>query len=76
VGVTLHREGRPPFTATLTGTAGPAGTRSVLRATLRTPMAPLLGMVQIKFQGIKLWLRGLKVQQRPDTRNDSRGDLR
>ncbi len=24
VGVTLHREGRPPFTATLTGTAGPA----------------------------------------------------
>ncbi len=66
VGVTLHREGRPPFTATLAGTAGPADARNVLRTSLRTPLAPLLGMVRIKYQGIKLWLRGLKVQPRPD----------
>ena len=65
VGVTLHREGRPPFTATLTGNAGPADARNVFRTSLRTPLAPLLGMVRIKYQGIKLWLRGLKVQPRP-----------
>jgi predicted NAD/FAD-binding protein/DUF1365 family protein len=65
VGVTLHRDGQPPFTATMTGTAGPAGTRAVLRAALRMPMAPLLGMVRIRLQGVKLWLRGLPVQPRP-----------
>jgi predicted NAD/FAD-binding protein/DUF1365 family protein len=71
VGVTLHREGRPPFTATLTGTAGPATPRAVLSTSLRTPMAPLLGMVRIKYQGIKLWLRGLEVQPRPNHRGDN-----
>jgi DUF1365 family protein len=49
----------------MTGTAGPAGTRAVLRAALRMPMAPLLGMVRIRLQGVKLWLRGLPVQPRP-----------
>ncbi|MEP6817862.1 MAG: DUF1365 family protein [Marmoricola sp.] len=70
VAVTLHRDGRPPFTANMTGTAAPVGTRSVLRAAVRMPMAPLLGMVRIKLQGIKLWLRGLPVQPRPRNRGD------
>jgi predicted NAD/FAD-binding protein/DUF1365 family protein len=65
VGVTLHREGRPPFTATMTGSAGPADARAVLRATLRLPVVPLIGMYRIKLQGIRLWLRGLPVQPRP-----------
>ncbi|MCW2757981.1 MAG: FAD-dependent oxidoreductase, partial [Nocardioidaceae bacterium] len=65
VGVTLHRDGRPPFTATMTGTAGPADARSVVRASFRHPVVPLLGMARIKFQGVKLWLRGLSVQPRP-----------
>ena len=72
VGVTLHREGRPPFTATLKGTARPATPRAVVSTSLRTPLAPLLGMVRIKYQGIKLWLRGLEVQPRPNHRGDRR----
>ena len=72
VGVTLHREGRPPFTATLKGTARPATPRAVVSTSLRTPLAPLLGMVRIKYQGIKLWLRGLEVQPRPNHRGDTR----
>jgi predicted NAD/FAD-binding protein/DUF1365 family protein len=72
VGVTLHRDGHPPFTATMTGTARPAGTSTVLRAAVRMPMAPLLGMLRIRLQGIKLWLRGLPVQPRPRDRGDTR----
>lgn len=71
VGVTLQREGRPPFTATLKGTARPATPRAVLSTSLRTPLAPLLGMVRIKYQGIKLWLRGLEVQPRPNHRGET-----
>lgn len=71
VGVTLHREGRPPFTATLKGTARPATPRAVVSTSLRTPLAPLLGMVRIKYQGIKLWLRGLEVQPRPNHRGET-----
>ncbi len=69
VGVTLHRESRPPFTATMTGEVGPADPRAVVRAALRSPVVPLLGMARIKFQGIKLWLRGLKIQPRPEGDN-------
>jgi DUF1365 family protein len=71
VGVTLHREGRPPFTATLKGTARPATPRAVVSTSLRTPLAPLLGMVRIRYQGTKLWLRGLEVQPRPNHRGDT-----
>ena len=71
VGVTLHREGRPPFTATLKGTARPATPRAVVSTSLRTPLAPLLGMVRIKYQGIKLWLRGLAVQPRPNHQGEA-----
>ncbi|RLV47526.1 FAD-dependent oxidoreductase [Nocardioides mangrovicus] len=65
VAVTLHREGRPPFTATMKGTAGAADARGVLRSSLRHPVVPLLGSLRIRIQGIKLWLRGLPVQPRP-----------
>jgi DUF1365 family protein len=71
VGVTLHREGRPPFTATLKGTGRPATPRAVVSTSLRTPLAPLLGMVRIKYQGIKLWLRGLAVQPRPNHQGEA-----
>ncbi len=48
-----------------------ASTRAVVSTSLRTPLAPLLGMVRIKYQGIKLWLRGLEVQPRPNHRGDT-----
>ena len=53
------------FTASMTGRAMPPGRRSVWRASVRTPLAPFLGMLRIRWQGIRLLLRGLRVQQRP-----------
>ncbi len=63
VGISLQPDG---FTATLTGRRLPPGRASLLRASLRTPLAPLLGMVRIRWQGIRLWLRRLPVQPRPE----------
>ena len=63
VAVTLHREGQPPFVATLSGTR--AGAR-------RLPsLAPQLAMARIRLQGIKLWLRRLPVQPRPEPRQEA-----
>jgi uncharacterized protein len=65
VAVTLHRPGHPPFTASLRGERRPADPAGVLRASLRTPLAPLVGALRIRTQGIKLWLRRVPVQPRP-----------
>jgi predicted NAD/FAD-binding protein/DUF1365 family protein len=62
VSITLQPGG---FTASMTGQVLPPGRASLVRASLRTPLAPLLGMLRIRIQGIRLWLRGLKVQPRP-----------
>lgn len=67
VGVTLRREGHPPFVATLQGSMASADNRTVLRSVLRHPLAPLVGALRIRLQGIKLWARGLPVQPRPST---------
>lgn len=65
--VVLEREGRPPFTATLTGRRREVTWRSVLAAALRHPVAPLLGAAQIRVQAIGLMLRGLRLRPRPGT---------
>jgi predicted NAD/FAD-binding protein/DUF1365 family protein len=44
------------FTASMTGQASPRG---------RGSLAPLLVTLRIRVQGIRLWLRGMKVQPRP-----------
>jgi DUF1365 family protein len=62
VGVTLHHEHGPSFTASLVGTRVPAGTRQRVADVL----APLLGAARIRIQGITLWLRRLPVVRRPD----------
>jgi DUF1365 family protein len=54
----------PPFTATVRGTARPATVAAVRAATLRRPMSALRTSTLIRFQGVKLWLRGLPVQPR------------
>lgn len=75
VEVILERDGHPPFVATLRGDArhrGPAGRSAVLRTALRHPIEPLRVMARIRWQGIRLWARGLPVLPRP-THHVNRG---
>ncbi|WP_231972382.1 DUF1365 domain-containing protein [Nocardiopsis alborubida] len=65
--VALHRDGRPPLTASVHGLRRPATTASLLRRALRHPLAPLVDALRIRRQGIGLYLRGLPVQPRGDT---------
>ncbi|WP_444963409.1 DUF1365 domain-containing protein [Nocardiopsis sp. M1B1] len=65
--VALHRDGRPPLTASVHGLRRPATTASLLRRALRHPLAPLVDALRIRRQGIGLYLRGLPVQPRGHT---------
>jgi DUF1365 family protein len=65
VAVVLERAGRKPFTATMTGVRRTATPRSILAAALAVPLAPLRVVLQIRWQGIKLWARGLPIINRP-----------
>jgi DUF1365 family protein len=64
--VTLHRPGAAPFVASVRGLRRPVTAAAVLRAGIRVPAAPLLGMARIRLQGLRLWRRGLPVQPRPE----------
>ncbi|RKS09683.1 hypothetical protein DFP74_5425 [Nocardiopsis sp. Huas11] len=59
--VALHRRGRPPFVASVRGLHRPATPGALLRLALRHPLAPLVGALRIRRQGIGLYLRGLRV---------------
>lgn len=72
VWIDLVREGQPPFHAALTGYRMPVTTGTVLRAQLRTPLAPLLTSARIRRQGIALWARGLPVVPRPPAESSTR----
>lgn len=65
--IVLERDDAPPFVATVAGTRRRAGTRSLIRSALAVPMAPLRVVVQIRWQGIRLWARGLPIRPRPGT---------
>ncbi|PNH84269.1 DUF1365 domain-containing protein [Arthrobacter sp. AFG20] len=65
VAVVLERSGRKPLTATMTGVRRTATPRSILAAALAVPLAPLRVVLQIRWQGIKLWARGLPIINRP-----------
>ncbi|MEU7764292.1 DUF1365 domain-containing protein [Nocardia sp. NPDC049190] len=62
-------DGRPIFAAAMTGRCYPATVRTVLRAAVSAPLAPLAVAALIRWQGIRLWARGLPVIPRP-TRNE------
>ncbi|WP_232832076.1 DUF1365 domain-containing protein [Nocardiopsis sp. FIRDI 009] len=62
--VALHREGRPPFTASVHGAHRPATAATLARLALRHPVAPLTDALRIRAQGIGLYLRGLPIQPR------------
>jgi len=59
--VALDREGGRPFVATLRGRRRPATTAALLRH----PLATVAVTVRIRYQGIRLWARGLPVFPRP-----------
>jgi DUF1365 family protein len=64
--ITLHREGARPFVASVRGRRVRASTLAILRTLLRHPIAPLVGAIRIRRQGIGLWIRGLRPEPRPD----------
>ncbi|HEU5034054.1 MAG TPA: DUF1365 domain-containing protein [Mycobacteriales bacterium] len=64
VTVTLRRDGDEPFVATLRGRRRPATLRNLVQAWMRYPWAPLRVSALIRWQGIRLWRRGLEVQPR------------
>ena len=65
VSIALRQDGQTPFVATLTGRGRPIGTRSVLAALVRWPLLTLRTAALIRWQGVRLWLRKVPVQQRP-----------
>lgn len=65
--VTLHRPGQPPFVTTVRGRWHPPTARALLAAARALPLAPLRAAAQIRWQGVRLWLRRLPVQPRPAT---------
>jgi DUF1365 family protein len=64
--ITLHRPGAAPFVAGVRGRRHPVSTRTLLRLGLRYPLAPLMVTARIRWQGIRLLIRGLRVVRRPD----------
>lgn len=75
--IRLDLPGRAPFVASLRGARRPATPWNVLRTAIRLPLAPQLVSVRIRIQGVKLYLRGLKVVPRPaDSRAEGSPDDR
>jgi cyclopropane fatty-acyl-phospholipid synthase-like methyltransferase/DUF1365 family protein len=71
--ITLHRPDDRLFTASLRGVRRRASRAAVLRTSLRYPLAPLVGRLDITRHGIALWRAGLHVQARPGERDPKRG---
>jgi DUF1365 family protein len=63
VSVRLDRDGQPAFVATLTGKE--RGPRGPVRSALGTAAVSTRVSALIRWQGIRLYFRGLKVQPRP-----------
>ncbi len=66
VTISLHRDNKPAFVATLRGERRNAGAAQVVRLQITAPLAPLMGALGIRVQGITLWLRRVPVVPRPD----------
>ena len=71
VSIALQIGEKTPFVATLTGTGRPATNTNIVGALLRWPLVTLRTSALIRWQGIRLWLRGIPVQPRPA---DATGD--
>ena len=63
--VTLTRSGGPSFVASVHGAGRPATARALLSAAVRHPWSTAVLSARIRWQGIRLRLRGLPVAPRP-----------
>ncbi|WP_279580752.1 DUF1365 domain-containing protein [Fodinicola feengrottensis] len=63
--VTLHRDGMPPFVASVRGHGRPASRKTLLGLAVRVPWVTATVAVQIRLQGFRLWLRRLPIVPRP-----------
>ncbi len=61
VRISLHRENQPAFVATLRGSRRRASISELLRLQVVSPLAPLMGALAIRVQGIILRLRRVPV---------------
>jgi DUF1365 family protein len=74
VGIILRRGGEVAFSATLDGYRLPVTTATTLRTLLRYPSGALRVTALIRYQGIRLFVRGLPVVRRPAAKNPQRGE--
>jgi DUF1365 family protein len=74
VTISLHRDNKPAFVATLQGDRRKAGTRQIIRLQLVAPLAPLMGAMWIRIQGITLFLRRVPVVPRVPAEEKERVD--
>ena len=63
--ITLHRPGGYRFVATVQGSGAPATLPALLRSTARHPWSTVTVSARIRWQGIKLYARGLRPEPRP-----------
>ncbi len=66
--VTLHRAEGRPFVATVSGDGRPATSAEVLRTVATGPVESLKSTALIRWQGVRLYLRGLPVASRKPAR--------
>ncbi len=64
VTISLHRENQPAFVAAMRGRRMKASTGQIARLQITAPLAPLMGSLGIRVQGITLWLRRVPVVPR------------
>jgi DUF1365 family protein len=64
VRISLHRDNQPAFVATLRGTRRRASIAEIIRLQFVAPLAPLMGALGIRVQGIALRLRGVPMAAR------------
>jgi uncharacterized protein len=64
--IRLDLPGRPPFVASLHGRRRPGTAANLLRLALRHPLPTLAVSARIRWQGARLYLRGLPVLPRPE----------
>jgi DUF1365 family protein len=74
VRISLHRENQPAFVATVRGTRRRASIGELLKLQLIAPLAPLMGAIGIRVQGITLWLRRVPIVPRPESTEKERVD--
>lgn len=72
VRISLHRDNQPAFVATMRGTRQRASIGELLKLQFAAPLAPLMGAVGIRVQGITLWLRRVPVVPRPESTENER----